>query len=131
MIRRYGWATPGQRVVDDVPDNYGVTYTRLAALGLDGLQAPWVVDGAVHGDIFRWGGRDILGPTLRPGDIGLVFSLSSKAINNTASDLVSCAGWVAVVIMGCLLHGGRVSCCTGDGKEAYQQRPVEEINRQA
>src|SRR5262249_40899929 len=65
MIRRYGRATPGQRVVDHVPDNYGHNYTMLAAMGLDGLHAPWVVDGAVNGDIFRWWVRDILGPTLR------------------------------------------------------------------
>jgi transposase len=42
----------------------------LAALGLEGLQAPWVVDGAVHGDILCWV-REVLCPTLRPGDIVL------------------------------------------------------------
>jgi len=31
LIRRYGWATPGQRVVDQVPDNYGSNSTLLAA----------------------------------------------------------------------------------------------------
>ena len=45
MTRRYGRATPGQRVVDSVPDNYGTNQTMLAALSLDGLDAPWVVDG--------------------------------------------------------------------------------------
>jgi transposase len=80
MIRRYGRATPGQRVVDHVPDNYGVNYTMLAALGLEGLHAPWVVDGAVNGDIFRWWVRDILGPTLRPGDIVLWDNLSAHKV---------------------------------------------------
>ena len=77
MIRRYGRATPGQRVVDQVPDTYGVNYTRLAAMGLDGLQAPWGVDGAVNGEIFRWWVRDILCPTLRPGARGLWENLSA------------------------------------------------------
>jgi len=40
MMRRYGRATPGQRVVDHVPDNYGTNHTRVAALGLNGLEAP-------------------------------------------------------------------------------------------
>lgn len=80
MIRRYGRATPGQRVVDHVPDNYGVNYTMLAAMGLDGLHAPWVVDGAVNGDIFRWWVRDILCPTLRPGDIVLWDNLSAHKV---------------------------------------------------
>ena len=43
MIRRYGRATPGQRVVDHVPDNYGPNQTMVAALGLHGLEAPWGV----------------------------------------------------------------------------------------
>lgn len=80
MIRRYGRATPGQRVVDHVPDNYGTNYTMLAALGLDGIHAPWVVDGAVNGDIFRWWVRDVLCPTLRPGDIVLWDNLSAHKV---------------------------------------------------
>jgi hypothetical protein len=69
LIRRYGRATPGQRVVEHMPDNYGNHSTMRAAMGLDGLYAPWVVDGAVNGDLFRCWVRDILGPTLHPGDI--------------------------------------------------------------
>jgi len=77
MIRRYGRATPGQRVVDHVPANYGDNYTMLAALGLAGLAAPWVVDGAVNGDIFRCWVREVLCPTLQPGDIVLWDNLSA------------------------------------------------------
>jgi transposase len=80
MIRRYGRATPGQRVVDHVPDNYGTNYTMLAAIGLAGLHAPWVVDGAVNGDIFRWWVREVLGPTLQPGDIVLWDNLSAHKV---------------------------------------------------
>jgi transposase len=80
MLRRYGRAAPGQRVVDHVPDNYGNNYTMLAALGLEGLHAPWVVDGAVNGDIFRWWVRDLLCPTLRPGDIVLWENLSAHKV---------------------------------------------------
>ena len=52
----------------------------LAALGLDGLHAPWVVDGAVNGDIFRWWVRDVLCPTLQPGDIVLWDNLSAHKV---------------------------------------------------
>ena len=71
MLRRYGWATPGQRVVDHVPDNYGTNKTIVAALGLDRLAAPWVVDGAINGELFHCWVREVLGPTLQPGDIVL------------------------------------------------------------
>jgi transposase len=66
--------------VDHVPDNYGNNYTMLAALGLEGLTAPWVVDGAVHGDIFRCWVREVLCPTLRPGDIVLWDNLSAHKV---------------------------------------------------
>ena len=41
MMRRYGRAPPGPRVVDSVPVNSGENSTLLAAVGLDGLHAPW------------------------------------------------------------------------------------------
>lgn len=80
MTRRYGRATPGQRVVDSVPANYGANYTMLAAVGLDGLHAPWVVDGAVNGDIFRCWVEAVLCPTLQPGDIVLWDNLSAHKV---------------------------------------------------
>jgi transposase len=80
MTRRYGRAAPGQRVVDSVPVNYGENYTMLAAVGLDGLHAPWVVDGAVNGEIFRCWVRDILCPTLQAGDIVLWDNLAAHKV---------------------------------------------------
>ena len=80
MTRRFGRATPGQRVVDSVPDNYGANQTMLAALSLDGLDAPWVVDGAVNGAIFHCWVGEVLCPTLRPGDIVLWDNLSAHKV---------------------------------------------------
>jgi hypothetical protein len=71
MPRRFGRATPGQRVAARVPAHYGTTPSRLAALSLDGLDAPWGVAGAVHGALLHGGVSAVLGPTLRPGDRGL------------------------------------------------------------
>jgi hypothetical protein len=80
MSRRYGRATPGQRGVAHVPDNSGENYTLLAAGGLDGLPAPWGVQGAGNGDIFRCWGRNVLCPPLRPGDIVLWEHLSAHKV---------------------------------------------------
>jgi transposase len=80
MTRRYGRATPGQRVVDHVPNNYGANQTLLAALSLAGLDAPWVVDGAVNGAIFHCWVSEVLCPTLRPGDIVLWDNLSAHKV---------------------------------------------------
>jgi len=80
MVRRYGRAAPGQRVVDHVPANYGSNYTLLAALSLEGLDAPWVVDGAINGAIFRGWVSAVLCPTLQPGDIVLWDNLSAPKV---------------------------------------------------
>src|SRR5262249_6294772 len=88
MIRRYGWATPGPRVVDHVPDNYGPNQTILAALGLDGLDAPWGVDGAIHGEIFHYGIREVVCPTLQPGAMVLWDNLSAHKVAGVEALLV-------------------------------------------
>ena len=53
MTRRFGRATPGQRVVDSVPGNYGTTQTMLAVMGLDGLDARWGTVSASEGNRAR------------------------------------------------------------------------------
>ena len=52
----------------------------LAAVGLDGLQAPWGVDGAVNGALFRYWVRDILGPPLQAGDVVLWDNLAAHKV---------------------------------------------------
>ena len=80
MTRRFGRATPGQRVVDSVPNNYGANQTMRAALSLEGLDAPWGVDGAVNGAIFHCWVSEVLCPTLRPGDLVLWDNLSAHKV---------------------------------------------------
>src|SRR5262249_52347035 len=50
------------------------------ALRLDGLDAPWVVDGAVHGAVFQCWVHEVLCPTLQPGDIVLWDNLSAHTV---------------------------------------------------
>jgi transposase len=91
LIRRYGRATPGQRVVDHVPDNYGTNQTMIAAVSLDGRDAPWVVDGAIKGAIFHCWVSEVLEPTLQPGDIVLWDNLSAHQVAGVA-DLLATRG---------------------------------------
>jgi transposase len=72
----YGRAAPGVRVVDTVPQNYGENISLLAALSLYGLSAPMTVEGAVDAEVFRVYVEQVLGPTLRPGDILLMDNLA-------------------------------------------------------
>ena len=77
MTRRYGWGPTHQRVVDHVPHGHWKTTTFVAALRLDGLFAPMVVDGALNGELFVQYVRQELAPQLRAGDILIMDNLQT------------------------------------------------------
>ncbi len=67
--RRYGRAPGGQRAAQGVALHTGANVTLLAALTPQGLQAAMTVDGAVNTAVFAVYLHQVLGPTLRPGDV--------------------------------------------------------------
>lgn len=69
MTRFRGRAPLGERLVCHVPHGHWKTTTFLAALRVSGLTAPLVVDGAIHGALFKGWIVQHLVPTLRAGDI--------------------------------------------------------------
>jgi transposase len=77
MARRYGRAPKGERLVGAVPHGHWQTTTFVAALGLAGLTAPMVVDGAMNGDLFVAYVEQVLVPTLAAGDTVVMDNLSS------------------------------------------------------
>jgi len=52
MARRYGRCPPSKRLVDSVPAGAWQSNTLLAAVRLDGVVAPMVLDGPVNGEVF-------------------------------------------------------------------------------
>jgi transposase len=81
MTRLFGRAPAGERVVGSVPRNYGPNVTMLGALSLQGLQAVMTVNGATDADVFRTYVKQVLGPTLIPGDIVVMDNLQAhKAV---------------------------------------------------
>jgi transposase len=75
MARRYGRSPRGQRLVCPVPHGHWKTTTFVAALRVDGLGAPMVIDGAMTGDLFVAYVEQVLVPTLRPGDVVVMDNL--------------------------------------------------------
>ena len=51
--------------------------TFLAALRLDRVEAPWLIDGPINGERFRLYVETVLLPTLRPNDIVVIDNLGS------------------------------------------------------
>lgn len=76
MTRRYGRAVRGCRVHDAVPRNHGRNITVLGALSCYGLDAVMTVEGAADAAVFRAYVRQVLVPTLKPGDIVVMDNLS-------------------------------------------------------
>jgi transposase len=59
-----------------VPRNHGQNTTLVAALTADGLQAPWTIEGAMDTEAFARYVQEVLGPTLRPGQVVVLDNLS-------------------------------------------------------
>ena len=81
MVRHYGRSPRGQRLVAKVPHGHWKTLTLVAALRIDGLTAPYVVDGAVDGPSFLAYVEQVLAPTLRKGDIVFMDNLPTHKID--------------------------------------------------
>jgi len=80
MARRYGRCARGQRLVSSVPWGHWKTTTFIAALSVDGVTAPCVLDGPMDGDSFRAYVEQCLVPTLRPGKIVMLDNLASHKV---------------------------------------------------
>jgi transposase len=62
--------------VGAVPRNHGKNTTLVAALTPAGLQAPWTIEGAIDTAAFERYITEVLGPTLRPGQVVVLDNLS-------------------------------------------------------
>ena len=72
-----GWAPRGQRFVAKVPHRRWKTTTFVAALRLDRIEAPWLLEGPIDGESFRTYVERVLVPTLREGDVVIMDNLGS------------------------------------------------------
>ena len=75
LLRRYGRSPRGTRLHDHTPCSHWQTHTVIAALRVDGLQAPAVFDGPLDNPTFLAYVEQVLVPTLRPGDVVVLDNL--------------------------------------------------------
>jgi transposase len=90
-----GWGPRGQRLDARVPHAHWKTLTFIAALRHDRIDAPWVIDGPINGDIFTAYVQKVLVATLSKGDIVILDNLGShkgkavrRAIRNVGAHLL-------------------------------------------
>jgi transposase len=80
MARLRGRAIRGQRCRASVPHGHWKTTTFVGALRLDGMTAPWVLDGPMNGEAFLVYVQKVLVPTLRPGEIVIMDNLPAHKV---------------------------------------------------
>ena len=76
MTRLYGRGPRGARIYDHVPSGRWETTTMISAVGRNGPQAPWVLEGPMDGSAFSIWAQQVFAPTLHPTDIVVMDNLS-------------------------------------------------------
>ncbi len=77
MARLRGRALRGERLRAGVPHGHWKTTTFVAGLRVDGIAAPFVLDGPINRVAFQAYVDQVLVPELRPGDVVVMDNLSS------------------------------------------------------
>jgi transposase len=91
MARLYGRSPVGQRCVAAIPHGHWQSSTFIAALRREKITAPFLIEGAVDGDVFTAYLQHVLCPELRPGDIVILDNLSTHKMARV-TELISTHG---------------------------------------
>ena len=85
----YARAKGGERAIDAIPLNTGKTTTMLSSMRLNGEKVCTTFPGAVNGEKFKEYLRELLAPTLQPGDIVIMDNLRSHKVSGVAEIIES------------------------------------------
>jgi transposase len=80
MTRRYGRSPIGQRLACPVPHGHYQTTTLIAAVRLQGTQAPWLFGGAMDGELFLAWVKQGLAPCLQRDDVVIMDNLATHKV---------------------------------------------------
>ena len=130
--RWVAWARRGKRCVAKVRHGRWNTTTFLAALGLDRIDARWLLEGRIDGESFRTYVARVLVRTLREGDIVVMDNLGShkgkalrELISSTARSFSSCANISETSIASNRSSRSTSTCCEkrtrGQAKPSVRQ----------
>ena len=85
MARLCGRSLRGTRCLAAIPHGHWKTLTVVAALRIDGLTAPTVIDGPMDGASFLAYIEQVLAPTLRKNDIVFMDNVRTHKIDGVAA----------------------------------------------
>lgn len=90
MTPRYARAPRGDRAVGAVPRKRGPNITLIASLTLRGIEAAMHLEGAADAQVFALYVREILAPTLRPGQMVILDNSSIHRGEAVAAAIARC-----------------------------------------
>jgi transposase len=93
LTRLHGRTAKGKRLRADAPFGKWQTQTFIAGLKLDGIVAPFVVQGAMNGTVFDTYVRELLAPAVGPGDIVVLDNLNLHKSPRAAAALAERGAW--------------------------------------
>ena len=94
MTRLRGRAPGGQRLVDSAPAGHWATTTLLSSVRLDGSTAAMAIEGATDAAVFLEYAKQVLTPSLRPGDIVVMDNLSPHKMPAITTAIEACGASV-------------------------------------
>jgi len=106
MAKTTGWAPRGQRLIGHAPFGHWRTQTFIGALRHDRLDAPWVIDCAMTGEMFDLYIETQLVATLREGDVVILDTLSSHKSPAASKSLHDIGAWFLFRCSGKTPHWG-------------------------
>jgi transposase len=97
MVRHYGRCPRGERLIDSAPAGLWQTSTLVAAICLDGVIAPMVIDGPLNGELFAQYVETSLVAELEPGNIVVMDNLPAHK-NKRVAAAIEAAGCILVFL---------------------------------
>ncbi len=94
LTRLRGRAPRGKRLLANCPQGHWRTTTMISSIRWDGSSACMTIDGATDTEVFQAYVREVLCPTLRPGDIVIMDNLGPHKNEQTLS-LIAATGALA------------------------------------
>lgn len=97
MVRLYGRAPKGRRVIGSQPWGHWKTTTFVAGLRIGEISAPFVLDGPMNREAFEAYVEHFLGPTLSEGDIVVLDNLPAHK-GDKVRELIEARGAVRLLL---------------------------------
>jgi transposase len=94
LTRLYGRAPRGERVTERVPRNYGAQTSLISSLSLGGVEATMSIEGAVDTEVFDAYIEQVLGPTIRAGDVLVLDNLTAHRASRVEQVAAECGAGV-------------------------------------